>query len=474
MKFRNSGFILAFQLLSTLLQVVYGAFTSRFVVDLEFGYYATSLILLALFTLIFGSGFTEEAIFTKSASNNRFAANLSQSLSSSIFGLVSTITLGGLTLWALNVPMILMLPIATLVILVSIQNTILGVYSRLAKFKAVSIVTFVCNALGFFTASIFVYLSPTAFSLMISPVISSVLFVAVGLSIFRKEFFPTPPLSKKHLVFPSANKKFIVYRSLWFLNSNASRWGLIFLGGQSILGNLNRAEVVTSVPLQQIQAAVNKPFYVVASRERNSFATQSLVFSKSFGSFMVLWVSLIAMATPVISDLSVILLGEGWPEASKVTPWLLVIGAVQLPTVLLSTVIETQSLLKKTYAIEIFILVSQCVALLFITQNTILTFVAIVMLLSMTFRFFGYLGVLICLKLIPLPSITRWIFYAMVSGLIWFSTHMLLKWIFSFFLGWSSFAVPTILCLIAFYIFALKTRTGRTLVDHMSRLVNLD
>ena len=395
---------------------MYGSLSSRLVSALDFGLYASSLAIVALVALVFSSAFTEDVIRNSRLENFGLRSLVSKAV---IFGCGSFAVVfaagimlhvfSGLSLWSLCAT-------GLIAMLAPIQNILIGLYSRDNLFFSSSLLGFASSVLGFLAAGIFITFSPTSTSLLASPLIASLGFVAVGGYKFRKTLLPLEKTKKEDFRLSGFSSKLFIYRAAWFLNSNFPRWVLIFTGAQRELGHLNRAEVLSSVPIFQLQSAINKPFYpksAALSLKAGASKMSSLDFSNSIGAcLLLLWPSFL-ISSAVVKELTLILFGSNWELAASITPVLFVIGALQIPVVLMSTAVETNLLFRKTYIAESLILASQILIFILALGKLDLLNVALEMALIMFLRFIFYLGVLRGEELLNIYPIAKSMFLAL-------------------------------------------------------------
>lgn len=417
LKYKNSLSIFAFQILTIASQLVYGAISSRLVSALDFGLYASSLAIIAIVNLVFSSAFTEDVIRNSRLEGFGLRRLVSKAL---IFGSTSfaVVFAAGVLLHIFSGLSLLSLFVAGLIAMVSpLQNILVGIYSRDNLFFSSSLLGFVSSVLGFLTAGVLVIFSPTATSLLVSPLIASLGFVLVGGSKFRKHLFPLEIPRKVEFSLSGFSSKLFIYRAVWFLNSNLSRWVLILAGAQKELGHLNRAEVLSSVPIFQLQSSINKPFYpkyADISLKSGESKSESLNFTKSIGAVTILlWPSLI-ISSMIVQQLTLILFGPNWVLAASITPILFIAGGLQIPVVLMSTAVETNLLFRKTYLAESVILGLQIAFFILAWGKLDLLSVAIEMALVMSLRFVFYLWILSGQQLLGIYPIARSMILALV------------------------------------------------------------
>lgn len=474
MKFKNSAFILGFQVLTTLLQLIYGAVSSRMVDPLQFGYYATCLALSAVSAMAFSSGYTEDVILNYEDENKSLNEVFSKALISGLLGFLFTVLVGILLFELWKIPVNLALTTALIVMFTSAQNVILGVFSRERHFIKSALLAFVCSLVGFIFATFAIFVDPSANSLLISPLVALLSFVAAGGFFYRDTLFPIKKPEFKYFSAKGFKSNILIYRVLWFLNSNITRWSLIGNGFHNSLGQLNRSEVVSSVPLQQVQAALNKPFYPKASRNSKESIEISFPFTKALGSLIFLGSVFLTIGALCVREIAVLFLGGKWGSAAEVAVLLLIIGIFQIPTVIMSTVIETRALFRGTYIVESCILLFQLIFLVVLAGQDNLTVIVFLMLYSMILRFVAYLILLLMARLLHLRALLGWILLSSFASIvIIICVNLLTDVIYMF--GFSQTIAnlsSAILTAIALLFFIANTKFGKKTLSYFAWLIS--
>ena len=417
MKYKSSFSILAFQILTTIFQLAYAAFTSRLGTPLEFGYYASALATQGFLTLIFSSTFMADVIRTDITEKHSVRKIFSRSLLTGIAAFLCALGLGMVFSTISQIPLGVFLVTAAMAGLTPMQLFVWGLYSQRKQLALASSLGFIGSLTGFLFGGVCFLLAPTATSLLISPLVALIFFLTAGSLHFRDQLFPLPSLSLQHIVPSKFASRTFIYRCYWFLNSNLIRWLLIFTGAQTTLGQLNRAEVLTSVPVQQLQSSIYNPFYPKAADVARKDAGGGLFrdsFSKASASLIFLtWTSFTLLALG-IGDIVLLLLGSTWIEASSAAPLLLALGAVQIPVSIFSGVVEVRDKYEKAYVADITLVIIQVAAVLaafsqLLNLNALVLFMCIVM----SIRFLWYAVILIIERVLDWRQLT---YSVLVSG----------------------------------------------------------
>jgi hypothetical protein len=366
---------------------------------LEFGYYASALAAQGFLTLVFSSTFTADVVRTSTVDEHITRKLFSRALLTSVFAFLCALALGLSLTGVTHIPFSVFLVTAALAGLTPTQLFLWGVYSHRKKLTRASFLSFFGSVAGFLLGAICFGYTPTASSLLISPLVASTVFIFAGLSDYRNLLFPLPPVSLLHIVPSKFALRTFVYRCYWFLNANLIRWVLIFTGSQTTLGQLNRSEVLTSVPVYQLQNSIYNPFYPKAAevaRVDSGRETFRLLFTRASASLILLTWSCFTLLAVGIGDLVLLLLGSKWTEAASVAPLLIAIGAFQIPVSIFSGMVEVRNKFEKAYVAEILLLAIQVGSVIaVIGQISDLAISVSIMGIIMVIRFFWYAGILI-------------------------------------------------------------------------------
>lgn len=214
-----------------------------------------------------------------------------------------------------------------------------GLMRREGLFGPLALATLSTNIAGFGVGSIAVMSLHSGESLLVSPLFAEG--ALAGVALF---------LSRKYLGRPSS------LRAAWpFLGfswqvtaQNLGAWFAGNLGGfamsryfsAALLGQWNRADVVTTVPFQQLQTAMVQAVYPEFRHDIEGPSRAARVWPDLLG--LVSWIVLpIASALAVLSAFLIpVLFGPGWEIAARMAPLLAVIGGVRSLRVLLGAGVE--------------------------------------------------------------------------------------------------------------------------------------
>lgn len=329
------------QLGTIVLQFGYAAVTSRAVGEAAFGAYSIALTVAALATLIANGGLGQSITRLECVSRE-----LSQGLLTFAV-IIGTTAAAALYLtsgfWAMVWSSPDAEPLLKIVALSALVSPCLGLASgvarRLGKFRQLSIAVFASNLAGMTLSLSVLAVHPSAVALILSPVAAQVFQLAACLflarSLIRKPGSLRP--ARTHFSFSG---KILLSFLLAYVNGNLPRLAASVALGQSFLGQLNRAEVVTSIPLQQLQNAVVQAVYPEFRHDQNSPARAFRVWTDMLGLAAWLVAPIAGFASVLVPAMVPIFFGGGWSLAATLAVPLVLLGAVQLPTVILASGIE--------------------------------------------------------------------------------------------------------------------------------------
>lgn len=436
MKYKSSISILTFQICTLAFQLAYAGFSSRQAAPSEFGFYASGLAIQAIFTLIFSSGFAEDVIRNHDLNVYRIGGITSRALTTGVVAFLIVLALGHLLQALISIPFELVIMTSLISGLTPIQNLLLGCYSQQKMFALSGFISFCSAVAGFIVGAISLTFSPTSASLMASPLVATLLFVSIGAIKYKSSLFPLETPSWANVRPSKFAFRIFIYRVFWFLNSNLARWALILTGLQPILGHLNRSEVVSSVPIQQLQSSIVNPFYPRAAALSKNGTTENenaFLITKASGAVVILVWTLFTICALGIQNLVCILLGTNWALASSVAPFLFGIGAIQIPVVVLSTVVETHLLFKKAYLAETLLVFLQAAGIVFFFEKIAdLNFIITLMGAAMALRFLCYLGILVQRKFVDGILISKYLVVALLVSASFWLLHALLTMMLTF------------------------------------------
>ena len=309
------------QVATTLLQFGYAAVASRIVPDSGFGAFAVALSLSALISLIAQGGLGQAVARTPELHSGK--------LSFLVLFAVGLGVVAGLLLVVLAAPWAALWDapdavaptrvIGVTAFLAPLSGLLLGVLRRLGEFRALALLATTTSAAGMGVGVIAVVLAPGPMALLVSPVVATLLLTIVALVLTRRHWWAKPEAAAARADLGFA-WRVIGLSMLSYLIANVGKWSVSRWVGTDSLGQWNRADVLTAVPIEQGTGALNRAVY---PEFRHDIGVQSRT-KQAWTDYLILtaWVSfpssaILAGAAPIATA---ILFGPGWEQAAAMAP----------------------------------------------------------------------------------------------------------------------------------------------------------
>jgi O-antigen/teichoic acid export membrane protein len=347
------------QLVTAAVQFVYAAFTSRVVSPEGFGEYGIALSVAAFITIVANGGLGRTVARLEDVSSSRVRA---LTLYGFVLGLLAAAVLYfSADFWAevWNSPSAA-LPVRWLCIsafLSPIFGLATGLMRRLGNFAELAKITVSANVASMIIGAIGVSIYGNASSLLIAP-ITAQMFVLVIIFMSKWNLLVGRPSSLRASL-PELMFSWNVTTSsiIAYLNGNVGKWGLAVGMGPATLGQWNRAEVVTSVPFQQLQNALVQAVYPEFRHDRGDKGRAR----EAWPDLLVItaWITWPAatLAAIVVPMLVPFLFGPGWEEAALMALPLALLASLQAVTVMLSSAIEALGRFRWIWSAQLMVLV---------------------------------------------------------------------------------------------------------------------
>jgi O-antigen/teichoic acid export membrane protein len=310
------------QIATTLLQFGYAAVTSRLVPDIGFGAYAVAASLLLLVTLIAQGGLGEATARTPEFHPGKLSFLVLVAIGLGMAAALSVILLAGpwAALWdapdAVNPARL----IAVTAFLAPLSGLLIGVQRRLGGFRALAVSMVATSVAGMAIGVVAVILAPGPMTLLVSQMAASALLAVVLLILTRRHWWakPDPVAAKADLGFAW---RILGIWMLAYLSLNLGKWSVSRWVGADALGQWNRADVITAVPMNQGTRAVTQAIYPelrhdigVQSRTRQAWTDYLLLIAWAFFPAAAILAAAAPAATPI-------LFGPGWGSAAAIAPF---------------------------------------------------------------------------------------------------------------------------------------------------------
>jgi O-antigen/teichoic acid export membrane protein len=316
-----AGWALGAQVVTVLLQFGYAAVTSRLVPDVGFGAFAVALSLSALVTLIAQGGLGQAAARTSELHPGKlsFLILFAVGLGVVAGSMVVVLATPWAVLWDAPGAVAPTRVIGVAAFFAPLCGLLLGVLRRLGEFRALAISTVVASATGMGFGVVAVVLAPGPVALLVSPVVATILLTIIVLVLTRRHWWAMPDAAAARTDLGFA-WRVLGLTMLSYLSGNVGKWSVSRWVGVDVLGQWNRADVITAVPIEQLMTALGNAVYPefrhdigVQARTRQAWTDYLLLVA--WGCFP--FAAILAGLAPVAIA---ILFGPGWGLAAAIAP----------------------------------------------------------------------------------------------------------------------------------------------------------
>lgn len=329
------------QLITVILQFGYAAVTSRLVDDVGFGAYAVALSASALVSLLATGGLGQTIARMQFLSSAQVSALAAYALG--LGAVAASVLFLSAEFWAKawETPAAVV-PIQVLSVsafIAPLSGLLNGLLRRQQRFRLLAMILVLSNGIGMGVGVVGVILAPGPTTLLISPITALVLLTTLSIIAARSTVFARPEFYSinHHLRFSWAVTGVSL---ISYLNGNIGRLAVSRGVGVDVLGQWNRADVLTTVPLQQMHGAVQQAIYPefrhdIGENERTQRVWTDLL-------VLLAWVAFpLSALVGVIATVAVpVLFGSGWGLAAQFAfPIALIVG-VQMVSTTLSSALE--------------------------------------------------------------------------------------------------------------------------------------
>ena len=313
--------MLSAQAATALLQFGYAAVTSRLVPDTGFGAYAVAMSLSAFVTLFAQGGLGEAAARTPELHRGKlsFLVIVAIGLGLAAGLLVILLARPWTVLWdapeAVNPTRL----ISVTACLAPLSGLLLGVQRRLGGFRAIAVSMVATSVAGMVIGVVAVTLAPGPMALLVSPISAAVLLAAASLILTHRHWWSNPDAVAARAALGFA-WRVLGIMMLAYLSMNLGKWSVSRWVGTDVLGQWNRAEVLTMVPISQGTRALTQAVYPefrhdVGIQSRTRQAWTDYLILMAWASFPV--AAILAGVAPVAIAT---LFGPGWKLAAAIAP----------------------------------------------------------------------------------------------------------------------------------------------------------
>lgn len=338
----GAAWIYGAQVISVIAQFAYAAVTSRLVDGNGFGAYAVALSASGFANLVAVGGIGQAVGRAVSLEKSILQALLSYAV---IVGAIAgSITFACAPLWSViwGAPTALHATqfAAISVAIAPAVGLGAGLLRRRGRFRGYALVSVLGNLAGMIVGAVCVYVWPGAVTLLVSAIFAQLVVLAYSLATGWPLLggLRSPVHARAEI---SYSWRLMATSVVSFVNGNLIRLAVSRTLGVSSIGQWNRAEMVTSVPVQQLQTALAQAIYPEFRHHRDDPLVAKRVWTDML--IVVSWVVLPACAllAAISPKLIAFLFGPGWGGAQSIAPTLAILAAVQLLGTLLGHAIES-------------------------------------------------------------------------------------------------------------------------------------
>lgn len=214
-----------------------------------------------------------------------------------------------------------------------------GLLRRQGRFRPLAITTLATNMLGFLLGAIAVVTFHSAESLLVSPLAAQVALAITTLVLNHRHLrgLSSFGAARPYLTF---SWQVTAQNIGSWITGNVGTWTMSRVFAPSLLGQWNRADVLTSVPFQQVQNAMVQAVYPEFRHDISGPSRARHVWPDLLG--LVAWIAMpLSGAAAVVAPVLIpILFGGGWRLAATFSSTLAVIAGVRMVRVLLGAAVE--------------------------------------------------------------------------------------------------------------------------------------
>lgn len=255
-----------------------------------------------------------------------------------------------------------------------------GLMARTGKFRALALITVTSNIIGMAAGAAAVIVWESASALVVSNALAQLLIVVGSLLSTDRQLLGMSRLRRGNEDIGYSGKLMLA-NILSYLTGNITKVSMTRGIDASSLGFWNRAEVLSSIPFQQVQSALIRAAYpefrhdIADSTRARAVWTDMLV--------LVAWIALTLCAGVYVfvPPLVPIIFGEGWNVAATLVGPLAVVGALQIVTTLLASAIEALGKFRWIWSTDVILIGLQVAAavLIFVYRDIYIAVAALVL-----------------------------------------------------------------------------------------------
>ncbi|MBB2975531.1 O-antigen/teichoic acid export membrane protein [Microbacterium endophyticum] len=357
--FRGAAWLYGAQLFSIMLQVAYAAITSRIAAPAAFGDYSVALTATGLITVLASGGLAQSVGRMQSLPKSELGSIASFAGCLGLISGLATLLLSAPLSWIWaapgSAPVIALLSINALT--APMFGFLLGLLRRTGRFRKLAIYTLASNLCGMTIGAVLVGIFQNAEALVASTILSQTMLLAIIWVTVRREFtFSKISWSSEEVAFSG---RITIASAIQYASGNVVRLAAARTLGAPMIGQWNRAEVLATLPFQQIQAVMVQVVYPEFRHHRDSTLRAHNVWSDLLA--MVAWVTwpLGAIAATTLPFVIPVVFGKGWEPAADFSRLLALAGGIQPVHMMLLAAVEALALFRIVWTVSAVQLVTQ-------------------------------------------------------------------------------------------------------------------
>jgi O-antigen/teichoic acid export membrane protein len=338
---RGAAWMLGGQVTVVLAQLLYAAFTGHLVSPAVFGAYAVAMSTAPLVLLLATGGIGNAAARASELTEPQVRALTTVSLGLGIVAaaIVWLLAEPWSSLWGNPEAVGAIRWSALGVFPAPFLGFLVGLSRRSGEFRNISITSTGGGFLGMAIGAAFVWHFRSAASLVTMSIVTTTVQTVLLVMVLGRGARPGPLRSDviEHLRFGA---KVVLANCIGYVTGASPQLALSRGVGAAMLGSLNRAGVLTQVPLEMIQ---NSLVQVIYPEFRHDIGTTDRASR--------LWLDLLALSAWVMFPLGAIvgvcmhfalpvILGPGWQTSASLAPWIAMASVTNVPAVILGSALE--------------------------------------------------------------------------------------------------------------------------------------
>lgn len=352
------------QLVTVVAQFVYAAITARLVGAAGFGEYAIALAVNGLVALLAMGGLGQAASRMIEIDRTRVRALVTYAL---LLGFAAGAVLF-LTapvwawLWGVEASASPIRWLALSSCLSPLLGLATGLMARMGKFRGLAMITLGSNLAGMVVGGLAVTTWRSASSLIVSAAVAQMLTLLFALLLGTERHLLGLSALRKGKSEIGFSRRLTGTSTLAYLTGNIVKFSMARGIDGASLGYWNRAEVLTSIPMQQIQSALIRAVYPEFRHDISESSRARVAWTDLL--ILVAWLALTlsAFAFVLIPPLVPILFGDGWEMASSLAGPLAIAGALQILSTLLASAVEALGRFRWIVSTEVILIGVQIAA----------------------------------------------------------------------------------------------------------------